>query len=150
MDKKEKQRQKRGISVTGVGNRFPHQDSFFFSSPARKPFPTLLLSVASLLGSSSSMETGIAVVCQAFRHLLSGDEKNIDVAGQRKGNRQECRGQHFDGDGHLASGNVWLVAASIASLPRIQFSRDLQLTSSTPISCKDPSMRSTKQGTLGI
>lgn len=31
------------------------------------------------------METGIAVVCQAFRHLLSGDEKNIDVAGQRKG-----------------------------------------------------------------
>lgn len=67
-----------------------------FLSPVRRPFSTLFLSVASLLGSSSSMETGIAVVCQAFRLLLSGDEKNIDVAGQRRGNREECRGQHFD------------------------------------------------------
>lgn len=123
-----------------------------FLSPVRRPFSTLFLSVASLLGNSSSMETGIAVLCQAFRHLLSGDEKNIDVAGQRKGNREECRGQHFDGDGYLASGNVWLVGdvvASIASL-RIQLSKDLQLSSFTPVSCKNPSMRSTKQGALGI
>lgn len=54
------------------------------------------LSVVNLLRSSNSMETGIAVVCQVFRHLLSGDEKNIDMAGERRGNREEFRGQHFD------------------------------------------------------
>lgn len=145
----------------GRGGQFQRQEleidflirAASFLSPERRPFSTLFLSVASLLGNSSSMETGTAVACQAFRHLLSGDEENIDGAGQRKGNREECRRQHCDGDGHLASGNVWLLedgVASCASLLRIRLSKDLQLCSFTPVSCKDPSTRSTKQGALRI
>ena len=77
-NKKKKQRQKRRILATSPGNVFPHRDSFF-SSPARRPFSAL--SVVSFLGSSNSMGTDIAVTCQAFRHLLKGDEKNIGCGG---------------------------------------------------------------------
>lgn len=80
--------------MTGVGNSFPHQGRFLFTSCEEAIFH--LVFVVSFFGSSSSMETGIAVICQTVRHLLSGDEKNIDVAGQRRGSREECRGQHFD------------------------------------------------------
>lgn len=42
------------------------------------------------------MGTGIAVTCQAFRHLLKGDEKDIRCGRQSRGNGEKCRGQDFD------------------------------------------------------
>lgn len=53
------------------------------------------LSVVSFLGSSGSMGTGIAATCQAFRHLLKGDEKNIRC-GRAEQEGQEAGGQDFD------------------------------------------------------
>lgn len=71
-----KNRQKREILVAGAGNWFPHQNSFFLS-PTGGHFLPCSLSVSSFLRSSGAMGTDIAVTCQAFRHLLRRDEKNI-------------------------------------------------------------------------
>lgn len=79
--------------MTGAGNKFPHQGSFFLS-PVRRPFSTLSVSVVSFLRSSGSVGTGIAFTCQAFRHLLREDEKNI-----RCGRAEERRQRRVQGAG---------------------------------------------------
>lgn len=87
--------EKRGVLATGAGNRFPHRSSFF-SSPVRRPFSALSLSVLSFLESSSSMGTGIAVTRQAFRHLLEGDEKNIQCGRAEERQRRRVQGTGSD------------------------------------------------------
>lgn len=69
----------------------------------------------------------------------------LDVAEQRRGDREECRGQDFDWGWTSASeSNVWLggdVVASIVSPLKIQLSKTLQLLHLySVISCKDTSM----------
>ena len=78
------------------------------------------------------MGTGIAVTCQAFRHLLKGDERILDVVGRVEAMEKSAEERILIGDRPLASGsNVCLegdTVASIISSLKIQLSKDLKLS----------------------
>lgn len=101
------------------------------------------------------MGTGIAITCQAFRRLLEGDEKNMRCGRAEEKQQGRVQGSGFDWGwiscyvGVMCGwrGISWYLSSALL---RFNYQKFCCCPSFTPISCKDPSVRSTKQGAFRI
>lgn len=108
------------------------------------------LSVLSFLESSSSMGTGIAITRQAFRRLSEGDEKNMRCGRAEEKQQGRVQGSGFDWGwtscyvGVMCGwkGISWYLSSALL---RFNYQKTCCCPSFTPISCKDPSVRSTNR-----